>query len=178
MSSITTKGGDGGDSSLFSGERMRKSDLIFEVLGTLDELNSWMGVVRAHLEEESMKEEIEAIQRTLFRVSSNIATKPGTEMRDQIQLLTGRDLDQLEEFQQKLNGSVKMPTTFVIPGQNRNAAWTDVARTVCRRAERVLVRLADQVDLALDIDVKYLNRLSDVLYMVARYFEAGGFLEK
>ncbi len=178
MSSITTKGGDGGDSSLYSGERLRKSDLFFETLGTLDELNSWMGVVRAHLEDKQLKSAVEASQRALFRVASNIATKPDTPLREQIQPLTDSDLEQLEAFQGMLDERVKMPTTFVIPGQDRDAAWADVARTVCRRAERSVIRLADHTGLSLKADIKYLNRLSDVLFMVARYLEEGGFLEK
>ncbi len=178
MSSITTKGGDGGDSSLYSGERLRKSDLFFETLGTLDELNSWMGVVRVRLDDTRLKNAVESSQRALFRVASNIATKPDTPLREQIQPLADSDLDELEAFQGMLDGLVKMPGTFVIPGQQRDAAWADVARTVCRRAERSVIRLADRTGLSLGTDIKYLNRLSDVLFMVARYLEAGGFLEK
>ena len=178
MNSITTKGGDKGFSSLFSGERVRKSDAIFEALGTLDELNSWLGLIKLRLDLDELKQEVETIQRALFQIASNIATSSDSEQRNTLVLLCEEDLTKLEHFETTLLSSVKMPETFIIPGINENAALTDIARTVCRRSERRLVMLSDQGIDWITLDIKYVNRLSDVIYVLARYFEKGAFKER
>ncbi len=179
MNSITTKGGDKGMTSLYSGERASKSGILFETLGTLDELNSWLGLVKLKLNEESIQTAVESCQRCLFRLASNIATTPDSEMRSRLHTLDQTDLDKLERFEEELLSVVPMPETFIIPGMEERAAITDIARTICRRGERRLVELLGEYpEIDAVIDLKYLNRLSDVLYIIARYFEDGRFREK
>lgn len=178
---ITTKGGDGGDSALYSGERRRKSDETFEALGALDELNSWLGVIKLRLPKPDSRQELEQVQRVLFRICSNLATTLDAPVRAQLDLPGPSDLEALESWQQRLMGETELPDRFIIPGEQADAAWADVARTVCRRAERAMVRLLDQRPERLDHcrwDLKYVNRLSDVLYILARRFEEGAFREK
>lgn len=178
MSDITTRKGDGGFSSLYSGERALKSDAVFEALGVLDELNSWLGVVKLKLKENTDSWEVESIQRNVFKIASNVATSEDSDLRGKIILLTETDLKLLEAFEEKLFEQVDMPATFVVPGVTEAAAMIDVVRTVCRRAERRLVALMSDGMSWISLDVKYINRLSDVLYVLARQCEEGEYQEK
>lgn len=180
---ITTKGGDGGETSLYSGERVKKSDLIMETIGTLDELNSWLGLIKSKVEEDFMKLELEKIQLCLFNLCSTIATKETSEFYPQIEKISEIKLLELEKFEDDLLKIVKMPNKFIIPGINSESAFTDIARTVCRRAERRLVKLSEIENLTHSsknyfYEKKFVNRLSDVLFIVARYFDKGAFKEK
>ncbi|BBB32543.1 cob(I)alamin adenosyltransferase [Thermotomaculum hydrothermale] len=174
---ITTKKGDSGFTSLFSGERVKKSSIYMETLGTLDELNSHLGLVKAKCPE-TLKKEIEFIQTNIFSIASTIATEPSSPLREQIKTLKKEDLDTLEDFQKHLIEKTKMPDKFIYPGTNENSAITDIARTVCRRAERRVIEFEGKIKINLYIEKKYLNRLSDVLFVLARYFENGEFKEK
>ncbi|NOY23715.1 MAG: cob(I)yrinic acid a,c-diamide adenosyltransferase [Acidobacteria bacterium] len=178
MSDITTKTGDGGFSSLYSGERALKSDAVFEALGVLDELNSWLGVVKLKLKSNGDRKEVETIQRNIFKIASNVATAEDSDLREKIVLLVESDLKSLEAFGEELFGRVDMPKTFVIPGVTEDAAMIDVARTICRRAERRLVSLMSGGMIWISLDVKYINRLSDILYVQARQCEEGKYQEK
>ncbi len=174
---ITTKRGDGGYTSLFSGERVKKSSIYMETLGTLDELNSHLGLVKTKCPE-TFREKITEIQSRIFSVASTVATDPNSSLRKQIKVLSESDLRELERFQQELSKETKMPERFVYPGTNENSAITDIARTVCRRAERRLIEFEEKVKINLYLEKKYLNRLSDILFILARYFEKGEFREK
>ncbi len=174
---ITTKKGDSGFTSLFSGERVKKSSIYMETLGTLDELNSHLGLVKTKCNDK-LKKEIEKIQENIFKIASTIATDPNSPLRKQIRVLTKSDLDNLEDFQKKLTEETKMPDRFIYPGTNENSAITDIARTVCRRTERRVIEFEEKVKINLYLEKKYLNRLSDVLFVLARHFENGEFKEK
>ncbi|NOZ12123.1 MAG: cob(I)yrinic acid a,c-diamide adenosyltransferase [Acidobacteria bacterium] len=179
MSEITTKTGDGGFSSLYSGERVLKSDVVFEALGTLDELNSWLGFVKVKFPENSFEHvQVETIQKNIFRIASNVATAKDSPMRKHFEMLAENDLIELETFEERLFQSVTMPKTFIIPGVTEDSAGLDIARTVCRRAERRMVRLLSDGTDRLALDVKYVNRLSDVLYILARQLDEGRFKER
>lgn len=178
MPDITTKKGDGGFSSLYSGERALKSDAEFEALGTLDELNSWLGVVKLKLDADRDRLELEAIQKNIFKIASNVATSDDSELRQNLVVLAQSDLETLEALEGRLFEEVAMPTTFIIPGVTEDAALIDIARTVCRRAERRLVALLSGGLSRIALDVKYVNRLSDVLYVLARQCEKGKYKEK
>ncbi len=178
MSDITTKTGDGGFSSFYSGERALKSDAVFEALGTLDELNSWLGVVKLKLQGDFEKAQVEVIQKNIFKIAVNVATAKDSELRKKFVLLVASDLEKLEKFEENLFKQVEMPATFIIPGISEDAAMIDIARTVCRRAERRLVRLLSEGMGWISLEVKYVNRLSDVLYVLARKCEEGDFQEK
>ena len=163
---IYTKRGDGGETSLYGGEAVRKDDPRIEAYGTVDELNSAIGVARATVRASPVDSDLEEIQRTLFEVGAHLAA-PGSDRfpppsREQIENLERR-IDDLESGLQPL-------TTFILPGGSLSAAQLHVARTICRRAERLIVPLlAAAVD---DTTVVYMNRLSDFLFVAARAVNA------
>jgi len=174
---ITTKTGDRGFTSLFSGERVKKSSIFMETIGTLDELNSHLGLVKAK-SPENLKKEIETIQENIFKISAKIATNPHSSLFEKINKLKEDDLAKLEDFQKNLTEKTEMPKKFVYPGTNENSAITDIARTVCRRTERKVVEFEEKVKINLYLEKKYLNRLSDTLFILARFFEKGEFKER
>ena len=163
---IYTKTGDKGKTALFSGKRVWKYDPRVETYGTLDELNSIIGISIAHLPGKSskLKKILSSIQSDLFYIGSYLADLPDT--IEDIDL--GR---KTEEFEENIDYMMKrLPPTFnfVLPGGSRGGAFLHLARTVARRAERKLVRLAkkEKVDERVS---KYVNRLSDLLYAAARF---------
>jgi cob(I)alamin adenosyltransferase len=163
---VTTKGGDNGKSSLLDGQRLYKDDDYFQVVGDLDELSSFLGMVR---ENHSVKF-IDTIQRDLIQIAGTVASKESSEERKEyVQEISLSDIIKIEKEQKKLNP--KIATEFISPGEfaEKKTAVIDVARSVCRRAERSLVdliRRRGRRDLI--ICQKYLNRLSDYLFMLAR----------
>ena len=163
---VTTKGGDDGKSSLLDGERLFKDDDHFQVVGDLDELTSFLGMVK----EQHSVEFIKTVQKDLIQVAGMVASKESSEERkDYVQEISPKDVVKIEKEQKKLNP--KIATEFISPGEfvEKKTAIIDVARSVCRRAERSLVdliRRRGRSDLV--ICQKYLNRLSDYLFMLAR----------
>ncbi len=168
MLSVSTKTGDGGLTSLANGERVDKDSLIFEVIGTLDELNSWLGVVVAelasqdHLSARLRGEQtfLFKIQDLLFVIGAQVAQSPRTRLKTS-------HLSTLEKHSARLQQAMKKGwhTKFVLPGGHPIAARLDIARTVCRRCERRVVALSRERELA-PLIKKYLNRLSDYLYVL------------
>lgn len=158
---ITTKTGDTGQTSLANGERLIKSNPLFDVLGTLDELNSWIGLVAADLNSNYKWERdvLFEVQETLFHLGAELARSPKTR-------LTSTNLKHLEAIcatlQERLEDN--WHTKFVLPGGTPLAAQLDITRTVCRRAERLVVGYA-QDNAVSPLILKYLNRLSDALYL-------------
>lgn len=172
--SIATGGGDKGQTGLFSGERISKADLRVECYGTVDELNSWLGYCRQAAGDPSVAEQLLRLQRELFRVAGELATIEGAYADplavDAAEVL--REKIVLLETQVPLTG-------FVIPGNCEASARLDIARTICRRAERAAVRLAARETVP-DHLIRYLNRLSDLLFMLGRAEEqkSGSILNK
>ncbi len=163
MSKIYTRTGDTGQTSLFDGKRVLKSDPKVETYGTIDELNSTIGFASTFIKDKLILKELEEIQNDLLEVGSSLA------VTDTL------PLDQLEprpeEFEKLIDElTVKMPllTQFILPSGGKGGAALHVARTVARRAERKVIDLAqsEEVD---PILIKYLNRLSDLLFTFARY---------
>ena len=182
--SVTTGTGDRGESGTYTGERLPKDDLLFELLGSLDELNSWLGLIKAAVrhglevgfqDKYSTDEELEAVQRCLHRISAEAATAPGSELYATLPLMSEAELDRLEQSEQAHMASVPMPNDFILPGGTRLGATIDIARTVCRRAERCFVRWlragGREGRTAVEISLRYLNRLSDFLFVLARAYE-------
>ena len=162
MQSISTKTGDTGESGLANGQRISKTSQIFEVVGDLDELNSWLGLVVVKLEEAFPKEKefLLEVQDTLFYIGAEIAGSPKAKLKQS-------QLAKMEKIADNLQKSMSdnWHTKFLLPGGTELGAWLDVARTVCRRAERQAWRLqADQPTSATVL--RYLNRLSDYLYLL------------
>ena len=170
---IYTKKGDDGTTGLFYGGRVSKADLGPEAYGTVDEAVSALGVARAATSEPAIADEILRVQRELFVVAAELATAPSSRSKlvDGVSRTTAAMVEALEGAIDSVVDDVGMPTEFVVPGGTPTAAALDVARTVVRRAERRAVAYAEAGGLDDSEVVRYLNRLADYLYMLARAAE-------
>jgi len=161
---IYTRTGDAGETSLFGGARVRKDDARIEAYGTVDELNSFIGVARASWPSSSLDGQLHAIQSDLFDIGAHLAS-PGTSR------FAGPDAARvaaLEKDIDAMESELAPLKTFILPGGSLAAAQLHVARAVCRRAERLVVALRDD-DEATKASITYLNRLSDFLFVAARF---------
>jgi cob(I)alamin adenosyltransferase len=164
---IYTKTGDAGDTGLFGGPRVRKSDPRVEAYGDVDELNASLGVVRAGVEDPDVDAELARIQAELFCVGAELATPHDARARSAIPPVDASWTARLEATIDAWGTELPALTRFVLPGGTRTAAALHVARTVCRRAERRAVALAAEVEVDPRV-LAYLNRLSDLLFVAAR----------
>jgi cob(I)alamin adenosyltransferase len=164
---IYTRTGDKGDTSLFDGQRVPKDAMRIEAYGTIDELNSVLGIVRADGTDPKIDEILSQIQNQLFELGADLAT-PRSVRKKHIKRFEAKDATPLEKTIDELEGHLKPLSNFVLPGGSPVAARIHFARTVCRRAERAIVRLSRNEDIGEGIIV-YLNRLSDLLFVLARY---------
>lgn len=160
--SIITRTGDDGDTGLWSGERIGKDDLRVEAYGTIDELSSALGVARHLCLQDEVLYAIEDIQRILFRIAGELASVGLAFDRP----ITAKDEERLSERTTALEERIFLKG-FVLPGMTAGSAALDMARTIARRAERRVVALARKEDVSGDLR-KFLNRLSDYLFMLAR----------
>lgn len=162
---ITTKTGDTGESALANGQRLPKDSSHFAVVGTLDELNSWLGLVAASLPKqlEPLRDQLYSIQETLFYIGAEVANSPKAK-------LPSKKVSDLEKWQKNLENELEQHwhTKFLLPGGTVLGAQIDIARTVCRRTERILVAHARHHRGAAVL-IRYLNRLSDYLYLARCY---------
>jgi cob(I)alamin adenosyltransferase len=165
---VYTRGGDTGQTSLVGGQRLPKNDLRIEAYGTIDELNSFIGLARDSAGQAGLTE-LEQIllrvQHELFNAGSILATLP-EDVHPRQARITGAEAEQLEREIDAMNESLPKLRSFVLPGGCRLNAELHVCRTVCRRAERICVALGDKAD---PETVKYLNRLSDALFVWSRW---------
>jgi cob(I)alamin adenosyltransferase len=164
-------GGDDGSTGLLGGGRAAKDDLRVEAYGTVDEASSALGLARALAEDERVRGIVEDVQRGLYRLGAELATNQ--RHAGQFGAMTGDDVAVLDRTLAGLEDEVPMPDQFILPGATAASAAIDVARTVVRRAERRCVTLAGQGLLANPEALRYLNRLSLLLFVLARYEEAG-----
>ena len=165
---VYTRRGDKGETDLFGGGRVAKSSLRVDAYGEVDELNSFVGQVAAQSDHADVRALLQKIQHTLFDVGSCLAT-PNTERRqkNRLQPATAEEVGELEQAIDRFESELTPLTNFVLPGGTRAAAAFHVARTVCRRAERRCVALAQTEDVD-EGNLSYLNRLSDLLFVAAR----------
>lgn len=163
---IYTKTGDKGTTALFGGKRILKSDLRIDTYGTVDELNSWVGVLRDQPINKKRKGVLVEIQDRLFTIGSMLATVPGNS-KVKIPLLAAPDIVFLEKEIDAMEVKLKPMKTFVLPGGHESVSFGHVARTVCRRAERLVVAL-DSGEKTDPLIIQYLNRLSDYLFVLCR----------
>ena len=175
MKNITyTRTGDEGKTSLIGGLRVAKYDDRVEAYGTVDELSAFIGVL---YDQEGvtneMKTVLDAVQNKLFTIESHFALDENSEVKKIIPVLTPEDVAFVEHEIDVMNEQLPELRSFVIPGGNLKASYAHVCRTVCRRAERQGWRLASE-HLVDTLDLKYLNRLSDYFFVLARFF---GFLD-
>jgi cob(I)alamin adenosyltransferase len=163
---LYTRTGDTGDTSLFGKTRVSKADPLVDAYGEVDELNAWLGVVRAHAGDAEIDEVLASIQRDLFAVGAQLAD-PAERISARVTKAVVDDghVQRLEGLIDRFDGEVPPLTRFILPGGTPAAASLQVARTVCRRAERRIVSLTPPAD---GVIVRYVNRLSDLLFVMAR----------
>ena len=168
---VYTRRGDAGDTALAGGQRVPKDSLRIEAYGTVDELNSFIGIARASAQESAATHPLAAIllrvQHELFNLGSILATLPDDVHPKQARI-TQADVAQLETEMDRMNEDLPPLRSFVLPGGSRLNAELHLCRTVCRRAERICVALAREEDIP-DEAVRYLNRLSDALFVWSRW---------
>ncbi|HZH01971.1 MAG TPA: cob(I)yrinic acid a,c-diamide adenosyltransferase [Flavisolibacter sp.] len=166
---IYTKTGDKGNTSLIGGTKVPKSHIRIESYGTVDELNSWVGVVMDHIADDTTKQTLKEIQDRLFTVVSSLACDPDKEPMLKIPDLHESDVEFLEKEIDRMNEALEPMRAFILPGGGAAISFAHVARCVCRRAERLCVGMQqDEMEIE-SLVIKYLNRLSDYLFVVARY---------
>lgn len=164
---IYTKSGDKGDTSLFGGQRVPKDAQRIEAYGTVDELNSVLGIVRADTPGKELDEILGIIQDQLFVLGADLATPRSLEQKG-LRRIGAKEAEVMEETIDRVEKHLKPLKSFILPGGSPVAARLHFARTVCRRAERVVVRLSRNEDIGDDCMI-YLNRLSDLLFVLARF---------
>jgi cob(I)alamin adenosyltransferase len=168
---IYTRGGDAGETSLGDGSRVAKTDLRIEAYGTVDELNSAIGFVLAGDLSEASRRWLGPIQNELFDLGADLSVPFGDEKKERLRITQGQ-VDRLEELCDRANAGLEPLRSFVLPGGTEGAARLHLARTVCRRAERRAVGLGAR-DAVNPLAIAYLNRLSDLLFILARDANAG-----
>ena len=159
---ISTKTGDKGETSLANGERISKADARIEAYGTVDELNSWVGLLRAGmhmegLEDKELQAELQWIQNKLFNLGAELSQAPG-------EWISVSDVQQVEKWIDTLQAEVPKQRAFILPSGNETMTRCHVCRTICRRAERRMIALGCQ-----DEAMQLINRISDYLFVFARY---------
>ena len=171
---IYTKTGDRGETSLHGGSRVPKDALRVETCGTVDELNSLLGVCRAVNTERATDHLLEELQNDLFMLGADLSTpRQGNGAADNVRRTGPADIARLERHIDAIEPQLEPLANFILPGGNPAAANVHLARSVCRRAERLAVRLAREEAIGSDA-VVYLNRLSDLLFVAARRLNAHG----
>ena len=170
---IYTKTGDSGKTSLVEGTRISKSDLRIEAYGTVDELNSFVGLVADHDVNKKRYDFLKTIQDNLFVIGSNLASDP-SKRADKVPPVQAEDIVALEKSMDEMDEKLPELRHFILPGGHVAVSLAHVCRTVCRRAERCVVRLAE-ADEVPELVGTYLNRLSDFFFVLSRImsFELG-----
>jgi len=163
---IYTKTGDQGTTSLYGGKRISKGALRIETYGTVDELNSWVGLVRDQDVNTVRLDILNSIQQKLFVMGSILAADPAND-KIKIPSLQEEDVIGLEKEIDIMENDLEPMRNFILPGGHQSVSFCHVTRTVCRRAERLVIRLSEEENID-PLVVKYLNRLSDYLFVLAR----------
>lgn len=163
---IYTKTGDKGQTSLIGGIRVPKHHVRIEAYGTVDELNSWIGLVRSFKTDKEVDLQLNDVQHQLFNIGSLLASTPDSKMN--LPQVNESSIETLEKEIDRMELSLKPLKNFILPGGSTEIAQIHVTRCVCRRAERLVVALSESeaVD---DLAIKFLNRLSDYLFILGRY---------
>lgn len=170
---IYTKTGDKGQTALYGGTRVSKASARVESYGTIDELNSFIGVAKSEVKDEQVISQLKKIQFDLFTLGSESAT-PTDKLtlangKSRLALMiTDKEIEELEDWMDAFEKELAPLQYFILPGGGRSATSLHVCRTVCRRAERSLVFLNEAEEVRPEL-IKYLNRLSDYLFVLARY---------
>lgn len=170
---IYTKTGDKGETALYGGTRVSKASARVEAYGNIDELNAFIGIAKSHIDDSDCLKQLAEIQYDLFTLGSEAATPI-----DKVYLANGKsrlpvtikeeDISKLEVWMDKMDESLEPLQFFILPGGGKAATFLHAARTICRRAERGMVFLNETEEVRPEL-IKYLNRLSDYLFVMARY---------
>jgi cob(I)alamin adenosyltransferase len=166
---IYTKTGDLGKTSLIGGTKVAKSHLRIDSYGTVDELNSFIGLVSDYMPQDALKVLLKEIQDRLFTIGAALACDPEKELKMSIPDLKETDIVLLEGEIDRMGAALPPMKHFILPGGHVAVSTTHIARCVCRRAERICVAMQEQGMEVNPLVIKYLNRLSDYLFMLARY---------
>lgn len=166
---IYTKTGDEGKTSLIGGTKVPKSHIRIESYGTVDELNSFIGLAADSLSDTASLGMLREVQDRLFTIGSSLACDPDREPKMKLPDLHEEDVAALETAIDRMNESLKPMKSFILPGGHPAVSTLHIARCVCRRAERVCVNMQEQQMFVDVLVIKYLNRLSDYLFVLARY---------
>ena len=169
MAKIYTKTGDLGKTSLIGGTRIPKSHIRIETYGTVDELNSYIGLVSDYNNDAHIKNVLKEIQDRLFTIGSSLACDPDKEPRMKIPDLIETDISLLEKEIDAMNEILPQMKFFILPGGHPTISTTHIARCVCRRAERLCVHMQQDEFFVEPLVIKYINRLSDYLFVLARF---------
>lgn len=166
---IYTKTGDKGTTSLIGGTKVAKSDLRIEAYGTVDELNSYIGLCNDLVQDKKNNAILREIQDRLFTIGSSLACDPAKETKMHIPDLKEPDITLLENEIDRMSDEIPPMKSFILPGGHVTVSHLHIARCICRRAERCCVRLELESKEVDPIIIRYLNRLSDYLFILARY---------
>ena len=164
---IYTKTGDKATTALFTGKRVSKHHIRIESYGTIDELNSFLGLIRDQKIDVNSRKVLTVIQNKLFTVGAILATEPKKDNRLKIPRIHSEDIEFLENEMDKMNESLPEMTHFILPGGHVTVSYCHISRTVCRRAERMISYLHENEPVP-DNLLAYVNRLSDYLFVLAR----------
>lgn len=165
--SIYTKGGDKGKTSLFDGLRVDKDSMRVETYGTFDELNANISLAEKLCKSQSNKKLLRSVEYNMFYLQGEIATKDTSRFIDQSRVITDEDTHTLEKVIDKYVKELPPVHSFILPGSSIAGAQLHICRTVCRRAERLFVKLSRSTEFRPELE-RYINRLSDFLYIIAR----------
>jgi cob(I)alamin adenosyltransferase len=166
---IYTKTGDQGTTALIGGTRIPKNHIRIEAYGTVDELNSWLGLIADLLQDEPEKKVLKTIQNILFTIGSSLACDPEKDTKMMIPELLLQDITILEQEIDRMELQLPALSNFVLPGGHPVASHVHIARCVCRRAERICVAIQQENQTIDVLVIQYLNRLSDYLFVFSRY---------
>lgn len=164
---IYTKTGDKGKTSLIGGTRVAKNNVRLEAYGTVDELNTYVGMIRSFGMVPEVEKELIRIQHILFDAGGNLATDRSVEGLKIRLIVSEKDIMTLEEAMDRMDAELPPLTCFVLPGGNQAVSFCHIARTVCRRAERRILDLSDVLEVD-ELVIKFVNRLSDYLFVLSR----------
>lgn len=164
---VYTKTGDKGTTSLVGGTRVSKTHIRLEAYGTVDELNSHLGLLITYLTDERDKKFLQQVQDKLFAVGSHLATDREKTKLHEVSIITPELVEMVEHEIDRLDEMLPPLSSFVLPGGSRGAAVSHICRTICRRAERRILTLGEQVEISSEL-LAYVNRLSDYLFILSR----------
>jgi len=164
---IYTRTGDDGTTGLIGGSRVKKHNIRLEAYGTIDELNSYIGLIRSMQSDEHADKVLEIIQNKLFVIGANLATDDSIDLIKKQLPCKKADIELLETEMDKMNISLPELRNFILPGGCQASSFCHVARTVCRRAERHIVELSENKEVESNL-IKFVNRLSDYLFVLSR----------